>query len=456
MAAPLPRYDAKVRDKVQGRNACNLNRIGFIRAITGSGAVKKYFIEWEEGGNNDEEGRGCQSYAKRGFVKYIPGENCGLRGSPAARATVIAAAGGARPGVGGDAGVGGVKGESEDGASDRSQDSGDASGSSSASSEGTEHEAEDDDANADGIARPADGPPPAPPVIAAPNMGAAHAPPLAALPPRFVEGSTVKKQKKVGGVVKDQITWTCRTALPENLHTTVHTAPPVLKWGLIGKSLDEPKCEYDYWNLMYPALQLAKEVQLTNANLQEINQRSNDAAAQGNAAAPVTHRPTSVGEVLRKKGLRLVMALHPMKMPVQDYWKQNSAEGHVLDAHDFGKFGMSKNRFMVLEQAEQFCECSDAADPWWRVRALVTWYERRRVACMSAVQYVTIDESGSWWLGRDAAKLPGFLQEGACPHVTWIRKKPKPTHIEFKNVADVAGGQMPKTTSTSFPSWHIK
>jgi hypothetical protein len=440
MAAVLPRYDAKVRDKVQGCNQCNLNRIGFIQAITGSGAVKKYFIRWEEGENIDEDGRGCQSYAKRGFVKYVPGENCGLRGSAVARAEHTAAVGGAHFGRGGNARIAVSPVEAGDGEeSDRSEDpagrgSGDAS--SNASSVGTDGAADDDDeaasvANAatallDHVVSPN---------IAAPLMGPAR-------PLRFAEGSTVKKQKKVGGCVKDEITWTCRTALPENLHTTVHTAPPVLKWGLIGKSADEPKCEYDYWSLLYPALQLQKEVELTNANLAELNQRSVDAAAQGHAAASVTHKPTSVGEILRKKGLRLVMALQPMKMPVQDYWKPSCPDGHVLDAHDFGKYGMPKNRFMVLEQAEQFCECSDADDPWWRVRMLISWYERRRVACMVAGQYVTIDESGSWWLGRDAAKLPGFLQEGACPHVTWIRKKPKPTHIEFKNVADVATGIM--------------
>lgn len=442
MAAVLPRYDAKVRDKVQGCNQCNLNRIGFIEAITGSGAVKKYFIRWEEGENIEQDGRNCQSYPKRGFVKYVHGEDCGLRGSAVARAQHIASLGGARLGRGGDVRIGSQAGEEEGdvAASDRSEDaagrgSGSESSNSNASSVGTEEaEASGDD---DGVG--AEGNPiplylPQIPAIAAPFMGVA--------PPLYAEGSTVKKQKKVGGVVKDEITWTCRAALPENLHTTVHTAPPVLRWAVIGKSGDEPKTEYDYWNLMYPALQLQKEVELTNANLADINRRSADAAAEGNAAAAVTHKATSVGEILRKKGLRLVMALQPMKMPVQDYWKPTCDDGHVLDAHDFGKYGMPKNRFMVLEQAEQFCECSDVDDPWWRVRMLITWYEKRRCTCMVAGQYVTIDESGSWWLGRDAAKLPGFLQEGACPHVTWIRKKPKPTHIEFKNVADVATGIM--------------
>ena len=169
MAASLPRYDAKVRDKVQGCNQCNLNRIGFIQAITGTGNAKKYFIRWEEGDNYDEDGRGCQGYAKRGFVKYVPGENCGLRGSPAARVAAVAAIGGARLGGGGDAGV--VEGAVE---SDTSGEGGEGSGDDSSQHEsvGTEDAEVLDDAELD-----AQHPPPPPPPPTAHNSRPPPTPP---------------------------------------------------------------------------------------------------------------------------------------------------------------------------------------------------------------------------------------------------------------------------------------
>jgi len=182
---------------------------------------------------------------------------------------------------------------------------------------------------------------------------------------------------------------------------------------------------------------LRQEVLCTNANID----RANDAAAHG--ASPIAR--TTIGETIRKHGLRLAMTLIDCEKPTSWFWAGESAGDRVVQAPAFGsRFGMSRNRFMTLEQHEQFCpQPPDAAsDPWWKVRALVQWFNARRAAIMKVGKFVCEDESGSWWYGADADKLPDWMDFMACPHVTYMKKKPKDKFIEFKNLCDVLTGVM--------------
>jgi hypothetical protein len=241
------------------------------------------------------------------------------------------------------------------------------------------------------------------------------------------------------------VSWTVRSSINENLHTNVHSAPTTFNWDVIGMDRSCEKTAFDYWNLVVPTEALRQEVLLTNQNIDAAND-ANAAAAVPPASPTGQHIPcTSLGEIIRKHGLRLAMTLIDVDKPTSWFWSVEGAGGGVTTPPAFGsRFGMSRNRFMQLEQHEQFCPQPQdpASDPWWHVRELVNWFNARRKAIMKCGPFICEDESGSWWLGRDAEKLPDWLGFQACPHVTYMKKKPKQHFVEFKNLCDVLTGVM--------------
>jgi hypothetical protein len=200
---------------------------------------------------------------------------------------------------------------------------------------------------------------------------------------------------------------------------------------------DDEKREVDYWKLMYPPLALNDQLALTNANIDIWNAEHGD-------APPVAR--AEKWELVRVKGLRLAMSLQPVKRPLKWYWQKDPDGDEVLMPPNFGeRYGMSRDRFEKLEQHTQYCPKppgTAANDAWWPVRSLITAFNTRRNQCVSPGLFITEDESGSWWYGKNAKKLPAFLQDGACPHVTYMKKKPKKHFVEFKNICDVDSGIM--------------
>lgn len=266
-----------------------------------------------------------------------------------------------------------------------------------------------------------------------------HAPPAIAQLGRWDPGYMLTLEKKVRGNVVDKIEWRCTSTIPVNLHTVVYEGATRLNWNVVGKSDTDEKTEYDYWALATSDDALREEVMQTNVNIAKWNE-----AQQAAGASHVSCSRCDIKEIIRKKGLRLAMSLQPGH-PTAWYWTTETGDCTTLKAPAFGaRFGMSRNRFFALEQHEQFCaKPADASqDPWWRVRALVTWFNQRRAAILRAGKFVCEDESGSWWYGRDAEKLPDWMADMACPHVTYLKKKPHPRFIELKNLCDVLTGIM--------------
>jgi hypothetical protein len=200
---------------------------------------------------------------------------------------------------------------------------------------------------------------------------------------------------------------------------------------------DDDKREVDYWKLMYPPHALNDQLALTNANIAVWNAEHAD-------AVPVA--PAEKWEIVRVKGLRLAMSLQPVKRPLKWYWQKDPDGDEVLMPPNFGeRYGMSRDRFEKLEQHTQYCSKppgTGTADAWWPVRTLISAFNQRRNQCVTPGLFITEDESGSWWFGKNAKRLPAFLQDGACPHVTYMKKKPKKHFVEFKNICDVDSGIM--------------
>jgi hypothetical protein len=174
---------------------------------------------------------------------------------------------------------------------------------------------------------------------------------------------------------------------------------------------DDEKRELDYWKLMYPPLALNEQVLLTNANIIKWNTEHADAPP-----VPCAEK----WEIVRVKGL----SLQPVKRPTKWYWQKEADADEVLVPPNFGeRYGMSRDRFEKLEQHTQYGSpppASAGTDAWWPVRALIAAFNARRNAAITPGLFVTEDESGSWWFGKNAKKLPAFLQDGACPHVTYM------------------------------------
>lgn len=414
------RFSAQTREKIVvgshviGKNKTIDGWIGTVKKITGQGLQKRFFIEWANHANHGVDGEQFAHYPKRSFQLYSSRDNPGER-RVSARPS---------PGV-----PGRFQGGSDDGADASSESAldSDHDGSVTASSKSTGSEGVDDyvggeDANADD------------------NPGAGV--PNIIQPGEYDNGFTVTMERKCRGIVEDRTAWTVRTSIDDNLHTQVHSAPTCFVWDVIAKDPHSDKTEFDYWNLVVPTESLRQEVMLTNENIDAANQaRAPD--GPGSPSAPIAR--TSLGEIMRKHGLRLAMTLVDVEKPVSWFWSVEASSGSVSSPPSFGsRFGMSRNRFMQLEQYEQFCPQppDPSSDPWWQVRQLVTWFNARRAAIMKCGPFICEDESGSWWLGRDAEKLPDWLAFAACPHVTYMKKKPKQHFIEFKNLCDVLTGVM--------------
>jgi hypothetical protein len=428
----MSRFSAQTREKIVigshviGKSKAIDGWIGTVERIIGQALQKKFFIRWHNHENHGADGEDLAYYPKRSFQLYSS-RNQNPRASerphagPPARyvdAAPFAAA----------AADDSVHSESVTGSEDSDQDV----------------EGEDDGDPGDGIGEaPADEG-----AVASASNGAPGAPQAA---PNIVQlqhwdpGYVLTMDKKDRDRVIDRVTWTVRSSIPENLHNRVHGAPTTFNWDVIGKDRACDKTAFDYWQLVVPTEALRQEVLLTNNNI-DIANAANARGAPPPASPPAPAIPrTTLGEIIRKHGLRLAMTLIDVDKPTSWFWSVEASGCGVTTPPAFGsRFGMSRNRFMQLEQYEQFCPQppDSASDPWWHVRALVNWFNARRKAIMKCGPFICEDESGAWWLGRDAEKLPDWLGFAACPHVTYMKKKPKQHFVEFKNLCDVLTGVM--------------
>jgi hypothetical protein len=413
-----------VGSRVEGVNEAIKGWVGTVKAIEGEALAKRFFIEWRSNdldrSNPPQDGKQYSKYPKRAFKLFVPrgGHSAAVRARPANQrdrrpprrfdddqAEVS-------PPENMDSDPGSIQHPSS---SDDDVETGD---------DEVEEEGDGEHA-AEAVGAAAEGVPPAHPAIVQ----------LC----RWDQGYLLSLEKKVRGIVVDKVDWRCVNSIPVNLHTSVYEGVTRLNWNVTGMADSDEKREYDYWALATSDDALREEVVHTNANIAMWNDAQ---AASGAAHVPCAR--CSIGEIIRKKGLRLAMSLQPGH-PTAWYWQSESGDSSTLRAPSFGaRFGMSRNRFFALEQHEQFCaKPADAgADPWWRVRALVTWFNQRRAAVVKAGKFLCEDESGSWWYGRDAERLPDWMADMACPHVTFMKKKPHPKFIELKNICDVMTGIM--------------
>jgi hypothetical protein len=390
------RFSAQVREKiVVGSHVIGKSRaiegwIGTVQKITGQALHKKFFIQWANHENHGENGEEFPHYPKRSFQLY----SSRIHGSGERRMSARPSA--PPPARFQENGAGDGRGASDEDL--ESDHNGSVTASSSSEGDGDDEDNGDDGVEGEEVVENVAGP-----------SGDGPAMPNIIQRGPYDNGFTVTMERKCRGHVQDRTAWTVRNSIDENLHTSVHSAPTSFVWDVISKDPHSDKTEFDYWNLVVPSESLRQEVMLTNENIHAANQAA-QAAPAGSPSPPIPR--TSLGEIMRKHGLRLAMTLVDVEKPVSWFWSVESSSGCVTSPPSFGsRFGMSRNRFMQLEQYEQFCPqpADPSNDPWWQVRQLVSWFNARRAAIMKCGPFICEDESGSWWLGRDAEKLPEWL-----------------------------------------------
>ena len=99
-----------------------------------------------------------------------------------------------------------------------------------------------------------------------------------------------------------------------------------------GHEYHEPKTALEYFMMMYPIATINGTLAGTTNNLRTFN--------RGNALTK--------GEWLRFLGYMYLIALNQARGSYADLWKAEGREGSYKPAMDFGKYGLSKNRFENL------------------------------------------------------------------------------------------------------------
>ena len=76
-----------------------------------------------------------------------------------------------------------------------------------------------------------------------------------------------------------------------------------------------------------------------------------------------------------------------------------------------------------------------ASDPWWPIRGGVDGFNENRKRTIKRTRAICIDESMS-------AYQPRSTKLGGLPHLSFIKRKPRPLGTEFKSAADGVTGVM--------------
>ena len=361
-----------VGSQVQGVNEAIRGWVGTVKAIEGEALAKRFFVEWHsrevDRSNPPQDGAAFSKYPKRAFRLFSSRSASQNGGSGAVRIRDPSTRVRRAP----EAFRGGEFAHDLRSQCASPEDSDAGSSVEFTSIEDDEERARDhfDDAGD---------------VVEVDNATRAAEVPCIVRIGCWEPGHTVTLEKRVRGNVVDKVSWMCSSSIPVNLHNVVYEGVARLNWNVVGLSDSDEKREYDYWSLATSDDALREEVVHTNANIAKWND-----AQQAAGASHVACSRCSIGEIIRKKGLRLAMSLQPGH-PTAWYWTTETGDCTTLKAPAFGaRFGMSRNRFLALEQHEQFCaKPADAAtDPWWRVRALVQWFNQRRVAVVKAGKFL--------------------------------------------------------------------
>jgi hypothetical protein len=95
------------------------------------------------------------------------------------------------------------------------------------------------------------------------------------------------------------------------------------------------------------------------------------------------------------------MVLTPLRGGISAYFANEADAGTVYEPGRYGKrFGMSKNRFKVIQESLAFGPVLNLnGDPWWKIRLFIDGFNERMRKVVIPGTFLRIDESMSMWKG---------------------------------------------------------
>jgi hypothetical protein len=223
--------------------------------------------------------------------------------------------------------------------------------------------------------------------------------------------------------------------LPDDIfkrHTTIN-------WSVLpnGVHLDyiPVKEPIDYFFLSYPMQSVAGMENATQANINEafaqVHGRSN--------AKPFFDFDRSRFYVFM--GIQIERAVHPVSGGIDECWRKGRTEGTYREGGNYGeRFKMTLHEYKNIKQYLQLSEFTPEQlrqDPWIPISPFVEAFNDRRNTIIKPGSELIVDESMSWWTGKD-----GEIYHGGMPHKSYVKRKPKPNGCEIKSCADVETGVM--------------
>ena len=168
----------------------------------------------------------------------------------------------------------------------------------------------------------------------------------------------------------------------------------------------------DYFWAMFPRDGFDQFLLHTNLALQEAQQKE-----------------LSLQEFYKFFGLIYAMAL--VHFPSRrTYWKQSGVD-ELFPPPNFGKYGISCNRFEKILSCLRCAPAHDEDDRWCHIRAVVSAFNMHRATKCAPSWRLCVDEKTSTFRPRK-----GVHCDDGPPALAKIMRKPKPISIELKDITD--------------------
>ena len=145
------------------------------------------------------------------------------------------------------------------------------------------------------------------------------------------------------------------------------------------------------------------------------------------------------GEFLRFMGYCISLSIHS-GIPLHKMWSKTPLPDSTAPPPAMGRFGISQNRFDKVRSVFRCGPSDDAsfdANDWCFCEGLVDAFNDHNQHAVIAGWLLGADESISAWRGKVGKRNPK-----KCPHRMFVKRKPEPLGVEFKNIGDALSGIM--------------
>ena len=143
------------------------------------------------------------------------------------------------------------------------------------------------------------------------------------------------------------------------------------------------------------------------------------------------------GELKRFFGYMISLSVHN-GLALDKMWSREAMVDSSLPPPAMGRWGIPLKRFQKIRQVLSFGPEDDEsfdADEWCFVRPILDAFNARMKEAIEPGWLLGVDETMCAWRGA-----VGKRNRAKCPHRVFIKRKPEPCGVEFKNIGDALSG----------------